>query len=262
MDFSQIQGVISDMDGVLWRANDPLPGLADFVEFLNERGLPLALATNNSMKTPAMYVDKLAGLGVPGIRPEQIITSGVATAIYVSEKHPPGTRVYAVGKEGVREPLIERGFQLVETDADVVVGGADHNLTYDTVKRASLQIRAGAAFYGTNPDLTYPTPEGLAPGTGSILAFIAAASDVEPIIIGKPETAMFAMAAKAVGTPVEHTLMIGDRLNTDIAGAIHAGMKTALVLTGVSTVEDVENGDIKPDAVFAGLPELLAAWRG
>jgi len=261
MDFSQIQGVISDMDGVLWRGTEPLPSITEFVEFLRERDIPLALATNNSMRTPAMYVEKLASMGVEGIQPEQIITSGVATAIFVSENHPPGTKIYPIGLTGVREPLLERGFELVESDAEVVVVGADHDLTYATVKKAALQIRAGAKFYGTNPDKTYPTPEGLAPGTGSIIAFVKAATDVEAIIIGKPEVAMFEMAAKVIGTKPENTLMIGDRLNTDIAGAIHAGMKSAMVLTGVSSREEAESGDVNPDVIFDGLPELLDAWR-
>jgi 4-nitrophenyl phosphatase len=147
-----------------------------------------------------------------------------------------------------------------ETPASIVVAGLDFKLNYDKLKRASLLIRGGAVFIGTNDDATFPMPEGLAPGAGSILALLRTSSGCEPLLMGKPNPPMFEAALRLLGTKPERTLMIGDRLDTDIAGAKRAGMRTALVLTGVSNQADVEDAADAPDAVFAGLPELLAAW--
>ncbi|MCY3780726.1 MAG: HAD-IIA family hydrolase [Chloroflexi bacterium] len=255
----QIRAVIADMDGVLWRGSQALPGMTDFFDFLFKRRMKFVLATNNSRNTPTDYVNKLAALGVAGIEPRHIVTSGTATVSALQSQYPAGASVYVVGGDGLKQLLINAGFELVERDAELVVCGIDFDLTYNKVKTATLLIRAGARFIGTNPDSSFPSPEGLVPGAGSILALIESASGQKPTIIGKPERGMFDAALRQLGARAEETLMIGDRIGTDIAGAGSLGIKTALVMTGVETEASLRDSDIQPDAVFAGLPELLEA---
>lgn len=261
MSLSQINGVVLDMDGVLWRGDQALPGLPDFFTFLRAVQIPFALATNNSFATPESYIAKLAYMNVPDISPDVVITSSTATADYLQQHYSPETTIHVVGGKGLREAITAAGYAQVDNGAQLVVAGIDPYLTYDKLKRAALLIRAGAGFIGTNPDKTYPTPEGLVPGAGSILAALEAATDVKPVVIGKPETPMLQTALRVLGTRVENTLMIGDRLETDILGGQRAGMKTALVLTGVSTEVEIISSGIMPDFVFADLPALVAAWQ-
>lgn len=258
MDFSRIRAVISDMDGVLWRGDEPLPGLSAFFEVLRARGLPYMLATNNSSRTQADYVRKLAKMGISGVPESAVITSGNASAAYMRARYPQGTRVHVFGEAGLREIMTAAGFTVADTDVRVVVAGAKWTLTYDDLKIASRLIAAGADFIGTNPDATYPLPDGLAPGAGSLIAALQTASGRAPVIIGKPHPPMFEAALAALGTAPGETLMIGDRLNTDIAGAAQCGLCSALVLTGVSETDDL-NGSVRPDAVFDGLPALVEA---
>jgi 4-nitrophenyl phosphatase len=264
MKFNQISGVVLDMDGVLWRGDQPLPGFHDTFTWFAEKNIPYALLTNNSGKTQAQYVEKLARLGVTSVSPERILTSASATATYLSNHYPAGTRVYVVGMDGIRAALTEVGFDVVseEDGADVVVAGIDFNFTYAKLKRAALLIRDGAAFIGTNGDKTFPSTEGLIPGAGSILAMLETATGVAPLVIGKPGRPMFEAALRVTNTAADKTLMVGDRLDTDIGGAQAAGMKTALLLSGVATPEDMATGDIWADVAFETLEGLLRAWAG
>jgi 4-nitrophenyl phosphatase len=169
-----------------------------------------------------------------------------------------------VGQEGLAQALAAAGFVLAHpTDetADAVVAGIDFGLTYDKLRRATLFIRRGARFIGTNGDLTYPSEVGLVPGAGSILAAIQAATDVAPTVIGKPGRPMFDAAVARLGRPRERTAMLGDRLDTDILGAQRAGLKTILVTTGIDGRDAVEAKGIVPDAVYESLVELVAAWH-
>ena len=259
MDLSSITGVIMDMDGVLWRGTQPLPGVTAFFDFLRQRGLDFVLASNNSSRTPAEYVAKLAGFGIKGANERQIVTSGTATVDYLREHYPAGSAVYVVGMDGLRAMISAAGFQIAD-EAKIVVAGIDFELTYATLKHATYLIRAGADFIGTNGDTTFPLPDGLAPGSGSILAAIETATDVTPTVIGKPHPPMYAAALHVLGTTAESTLMIGDRLNTDIEGAQKAGLPAALVLTGVTSRETLAASSIKPDGVYDDLPALMAAW--
>lgn len=257
MRVDKLRGVVLDMDGVLWRGNEPLPGLIALFDWLRARNMPYALATNNSTTSPQDYAAKLAGMGVPDVPPERIITSSTATAAYLRDHYPVGTRVYMLGGAGLRNALTGAGFEIVEADAEVVVSGLDRELTYAKLTQAALLIRAGAAFIGTNPDRTFPAAHGIVPGAGSILAALIAATDVQPIIIGKPYPPMLTAALALLNTPAAQTLMIGDRLDTDIAGAQQVGMLTALVLTGVTTRAELAANAIQPDFVYEGLPEFL-----
>jgi 4-nitrophenyl phosphatase len=259
MNLSLIRGVVMDMDGVLWRGDQILPGVAAFFDFLRSRHLPFVLASNNSSKTPADYVAKLSGLGVPGVAPQQVVTSGTATVDYLRTHYPAGAVVHVLGGDGLKAMVSGAGFVLSE-DAKIVVVGIDFNLTYDKLRRATYLIRAGADFIGTNDDATYPMPEGLSPGAGSILAALRASTDRQPTIMGKPNQPMFDVALHVMGTERGVTLMIGDRLNTDIQGAQAAGLFGVLVLTGVATRESLAHSPVMPDGVYDDLPALMAAW--
>jgi len=267
MKFSKISAAVMDMDGVLWRGDQALDGMVELFEWLRESNIPFALATNNSSKTQADYVAKLARMGVEDMPEERIITSAVATAAYLRERYPAGTRMLVVGGNGIRQALDDSGFDVDDESSDpieVVVAGIDFGMTYETIKRATLAVRAGATLIGTNPDTTFPSPEGLVPGAGSVIGMIEIASDQQATIIGKPHRPMFDIALQVVGQPAESTLMIGDRLNTDIEGGQAVGMQTALLFTGVTQPQALIDPDnaISPDVAYEGLPELLKAWAG
>jgi 4-nitrophenyl phosphatase len=257
--FSSIRAVILDMDGVLWRGTEVLPGIAEFFAFVRRHRIAFALATNNSTKTVDAYVERLNSVGVPA-GPQNVVTSAVATAEYIRCHYPGGTPVYVIGGEGIHHALAEQGYPDNPEKAQLVVVGMDPALTYEKLKIATLRIRAGAHFIGTNGDLTFPLPEGLAPGNGATLAALQAATGVAPLVIGKPERAMFEVALQRLGTSPEQTLMVGDRLETDIAGAQRAGLPTTLVLTGITTREQATISEIQADGVFESLPALCGVW--
>jgi len=251
-----------DMDGVIYRGNVPLPGVNELLALFGRRGIAYACVTNNSTLTPAQYEAKLDAMGI-AIPAARVITSSVATRRYLEGQLPRGTPAFYIGMSGLREALFGDGYFVYdEAHPRVVVSGLDSELTYAKLKIATLAIRAGARFVGTNADATLPTDEGLVPGAGSVQALLRAATDVEPVVIGKPGPAMFQAAIEILHAEPQRTLTIGDRLDTDIAGAANAGLASVLVLTGVTTRQALAESDLQPDVVFAGLPELVAAWGG
>jgi len=259
--FDDIQGVVCDMDGVLWRGSEPLPGMTDFFALMHEINMPLMLATNNSSRTPAMYVDKLKGMGVATVTEANIVNSGLATANFLLNEYPIGADVHVFGGEGLHKIIADAGFNPVERGAEVVVVGLSFDFTYQQLAGAVLNIRAGARFIATNPDPTFPSPEGLIPGAGSLVAAVQVASDAEPEIIGKPYAPMFQFALQQMNTDPAATLMIGDRLTTDIEGGQNARMQTALVFTGVTTPDMLVESDIQPTVAYEGLDALVKAWH-
>ena len=263
LNLNDIHALVIDMDGVLWRGSIALPGLTDFFDFLQERSMPFILATNNATKTPEQYLEKLAGLGV-SISRDKILTSSLATAAYLAREYQPGTPVYVVGQAGLREAMQEAGFKLVEDSsqpAEVVVAGLDFTVTYDKLKHATLLIRRGARFVGSNGDLTFPAEDGFWPGAGAILAAIEAGAGQKPTLIGKPQPFMFEVAIEKMGSRPEETATLGDRLETDILGAQQAGLKTIMVTTGVDNEEAIAAKGIQPDLVYSGIEELVQVWR-
>ena len=260
-DLSHFSAALLDMDGVLYRGQMPLPGVNEMLALFERRGITYACVTNNSTLTPEQYEVKLAAMGI-AIPAARVITSSVATRRYLEGHAPRGTPAYYIGMEGLREALFGDGYFVYdEQQPQIVVAGLDSGATYTKFKIAALAIRAGARFVGTNPDLTLPTEEGLVPGAGSIQALLRAATDVAPVVIGKPEPTMLHAAIDILHADPQRTLVIGDRLDTDIAGATAAGLASAMVLTGVSTTADLEHSEVQPDAVYAGLPELVAGWE-
>lgn len=260
--FGEIKAVICDMDGVVYRGKQPLPGMQDFFAFLRQQDIPFTFATNNSSRHPQEFVQKLADMDLPNIKEWQIVSSATATADALRLRYPEGTRLHVVGGDGLRLVLREAGFVLADEQVTAVVVGIDFEFTYAKAITAVKLIREeGATFFGTNPDVTFPAPDGLKPGAGSVIAMIATASEVTPIIIGKPEMGMFEVALGRMQSQPGQTLMIGDRLNTDIEGAQRANLRTALVLTGVTTPTVLAASETQPDAVYENLVELLAAWQ-
>lgn len=255
-----IQHLIIDMDGVLYRGNEVLPGTSDFVEFLRKREISFVLATNNSTRTPEQFADKLAGMGI-AVRVQEVLTSAQATAGYLAGIAPPGARVFVVGQDGLRAALGEAGFCLVERDAEFVVAGMDFGVCYERLAQANLQIRAGAKFIGTNPDRTFPSERGILPGAGSLLAFLEAATDTKPVVVGKPEKTMMEQALARMRAQPATTGILGDRLETDILAGRRAGLMTLLVLSGVTDRALLAASEIQPDQVFDDVAHLLAVWK-
>jgi 4-nitrophenyl phosphatase len=256
----RLRHLIVDMDGVLYRGSEAIPGTQEFVKFLREQGIGFVLATNNSTRTPRQYVDKLAGMGV-SIRPEEVLTSALATADYMAGIALPGSRVFVVGENGLRAALGNAGFELVEEDAEYVVAGMDFHVCYERLAQATLLIRAGARFVGTNPDKTFPSEQGILPGAGSLLAFLETATGVAPTVIGKPETAMMEQALARMEAQADTCAVVGDRLETDILAGQRAGLATLLVLTGITDQAMLEQAEVRPDLVFDDVAHLIRAWR-
>ena len=255
-----IHHLIIDMDGVLWRGDEPMDGLREFFAFLRRNDIDFILATNNSSRTPEQYVAKLARFGVE-VSLDSVLTSAQATAAYLADFAPPGTRVYVIGGEGIRRALEQRGFVLTDEDVAYVVSGWNRQLTWDELATAALLIHAGAEFIGTNPDVNYPTERGPVPGSGAQLAALEVTTGVAPVVIGKPEPWMYTESLRRMDAHPETTGVIGDRLDTDIAGGARAGLMTVLLLSGISTEADLAASPVKPDLVRADIDELVRTWR-
>lgn len=271
---NNLGGFIIDMDGVLWQGSQPLPGLTAFFEALRTTQIPFVLATNNASLTQQQYVEKLAAMGVK-IHLREVLTSSMATARYLRENLPADQRkVYVIGEQGLIEPLQQQGFEITATYypakpernntniwADIVVSGLDRKLSWDKLATATLNIRAGAAFYATNADTTLPTELGEVMGNGGVLAALTAATGISPTVIGKPEPILYQQAFDVLGTNQHNTIAIGDRLDTDILGAVNAGMRSIMVLTGVSSVADLAAVSYRPDWIMKDLQEITSLLK-
>lgn len=254
--------LIIDMDGVLWHGSKPLPGLQEFFKTIKALDISFILATNNASQTAEQYLTKLANMGI-SVSIDQILTSGMATAHYLSERHTPAnTRIFVVGEDGATEPLRKKGFTLTglyEPNADIVVCGKDSTLTWDKLATASINISTGAQFIGTNADTTLPTERGVTLGNGAILKALETATGISPTVIGKPEPIFYQQAMALLGSKPEHTVAIGDRLETDILGAVRTGIRSLMVLTGISNTNDLANSPYQPTWVLPDLNTITQA---
>ena len=248
------------MDGVVWRGDAPIGNLAATFHRIRERGLKFVFATNNSTKTSEQYVAKLKGLGV-NIEPWQVVTSSQAAARAVAQAYPRGTKALVIGEEGLRIPLEQEGFEIVSLagapQAEVVVMGMDRGVSFEKLSEATLLIRQGVRFYATNMDKTFPTPRGQIPGAGAWASVITMATDVEPIVAGKPFPFLMELSLERLAARKEETLVVGDRLETDIAAGQRVGCPTALVLSGVSTKEQAAEWEPEIDIVTDDLITLI-----
>ena len=251
--------VVLDLDGVVYLADEVIPAAPAACKGIRALGVRVGFVTNNSFRPPAEVAAKLDRLGV-GAAEDDVLTSAQALVrLLGGPDRLAGTPVLVVGGPGLKEALTGAGARLVDPaawpDAEVVVAGVDPDLTYDKAKAATLAIRAGARFAGSNPDTTYPTPEGLIPGAGAILAMLEAASGVRPEVAGKPAAALFETAAAALGDGPY--LMVGDRADTDLVGASRLGWATALVLTGVTRPAGLLDVPVAPDHLLGDVGGLL-----
>jgi 4-nitrophenyl phosphatase len=253
---------IFDMDGVLYRGDEPLAGVNDLLNALTLRDKGYMLATNNSMATPADYVRKLAQMGI-AVPEETILTSAMATRDYLRETLPAGAGIFVIGMPALREQLFSdtsfHPVQYGEEQPAAVVVGLDKTFTYEKLAMANEAIRAGAHFVATNSDATLPTEGGLLPGSGSLVAAVATATGQTPTVIGKPEPLLLQMALERLGADPAQAVMIGDRLDTDIVAGARAGMLSVMVLTGVSTRAEIASASVLPDLVFTDLNAVLEA---
>ncbi|MBS3965092.1 MAG: HAD-IIA family hydrolase [Methylomonas sp.] len=265
---NDVRGFIIDMDGVLWHGDKAQPGLQAFFQTLRDLNMAFILATNNAMATAGQYQSKLAAMGV-AVEPAEILTSGMATAIYLARHYPPQTtRVFVIGDVGLKQPLLEQGFSLTgldsiddETGAHIVVCGLDKALSWDKLATATLNIRRGAAFYASNGDTTLPSERGLLPGNGATLAALHAATGVTPVILGKPEPVLYQRALELLAMDVGGIVAIGDRLDTDILGAVRTGMRSLMVLSGVSRRDDLAGLDYAPTWIVQDIQDITQALQ-
>ncbi len=257
---SNIKALILDMDGVIWRSDAPIGDLTEIFRRIESRGLKYVFATNNGTKTPEQYVATLEKLGVR-VFPQQVITSALGVAHMLSHKFARVTKVFMIGEDGIRMALEEKGFDVLPVEnaqgAQVVVMGIDREITFDKMREATLLVRRGVPFYATNPDKTFPTPRGEIPGAGAWISVITTATGVEPIYAGKPFPFMMELSLERLGTKKEETLVVGDRLETDIAAGQMIGCPCALVLSGVSTREQAELWKKKVDIIADDLASLI-----
>jgi 4-nitrophenyl phosphatase len=255
---SNIKALILDMDGVIWKGDAPIGNLPATFKRIRERGLKFVFATNNGTKTPEDYQEKLAELGVD-VKPSQVITSALGVAFMLAQKHPRGTKIFMIGENGIRVALEEKGFEVLGVDdapkADVVVMGIDRGINFQKMVEATLLVRAGRPFYTTNTDRTFPTPRGEIPGSGSWLSVVTMATGIEPLVAGKSFPYLMELSLERLGTTKEETLVVGDRLETDIAAGKAVGCPTAFVLSGVSKLEEAK--DWNPTIIADSLAKLV-----
>lgn len=257
--FSRVRHLLIDLDGVLYRGMKPLAGARETVEWLRAREISFRLVTNNATLTPEQYRDKLAGMGIV-VAAMEVFTSALATALYLQREGQTGKTALVIGETGLSQAIESAGLRIEHEGADWVIVGLDRGLTYQKLAAAALAIGAGARFLGSNPDTSFPSEHGLVPGAGAIQAALTAATGVSPVVVGKPQPLMLQLAMEALGGTVQDTAMLGDRLDTDIKGAEVLGMPSILVLTGVSTREELGASPIRPTLVVDDLGELIRCW--
>src|SRR5918996_257032 len=244
-----------DMDGVLVREEHSIPGADRFLERLRELGRPFMLLTNNSIYTPRDLAARLraSGLEVPE---SAIWTSALATARFLSDQRPSGS-AYVVGEAGVTTALHEAGYTLTEREPDYVVLGETRTYSFERLTRAIRLVDGGARFIATNPDPTGPSPEGALPATGSVAALITQATGVRPYFVGKPNPLMMRSALNAIDAHSESTVMVGDRMDTDMICGIEAGVRTILVLTGSTRAEQIGQFPYRPTRICDSIAEVV-----
>ena len=239
-----IKNYLIDMDGVIVRGTTLLPGAAEFVKRLRTQGIPFLILTNNSLYTPRDLQVRLSYMGLD-VHPEAIFTSALATAQFLQTQRP-GGRAYVIGESGLTTALHDIGYVLTDQEPEYMVLGETTAYSFERITRAIRFIAAGARFIATNPDVMGPGEGGIVPATGAVAALISAATGVKPYFIGKPNPLMMRTALRTLGAHSEESVMIGDRMDTDIIAGIESGLRTILVLTGVTAREQVERFPYQP----------------
>jgi NagD protein len=251
----EIENYLMDMDGVLVHEERLIPGADRFLRRLQETGHRFLVLTNNSIYTPRDLAARLAltGLEVPETA---IWTSALATARFLDTQRPQGS-AYVLGEAGLTTALHQVGYVLTERDPDYVVVGETRAYSQQAITRAIRLIAAGARFIATNPDPTGPSPAGPQPATGAVAALISKATGVRPYFVGKPNPLMMREALRAIDAHSESTVMIGDRMDTDIVAGIEAGLQTVLVLSGITGREEAERYPFLPSRIVGSVADLV-----
>jgi 4-nitrophenyl phosphatase len=256
---SSVQCFLLDMDGTFYLGDRLLPGAREFLDLLNERGVPFLFLTNNSSRTRREYAEKIRRFGFD-LPESQIFTSGEATARYLA-KSKPGASVYLAGTPALEREFTEHGFRLTAENPDFAVLGFDTTLTYEKIWKLCDLIVSGVPYIATHPDINCPTENGFMPDIGAMMAMIAASTGKEPdVIVGKPHAPIIEAISEKLSLPVEAMCMIGDRLYTDIALG-KTGLLTVLVLSGETKREDLASSPFQPDFIMRDLAELVSTMQ-
>lgn len=248
-------GYMIDLDGTIYRGKDKIPAAKRFIERLQEHDIPFLFVTNNSTQAPIKVVENLANNFDIHVKEENVYTSALATADYIADLNKDKRSVYVIGEVGLKQAILDKGFRFEETNPDYVVVGLDYDVTYHKFELATLAIKRGAKFIGTNADTNLPNERGLVPGAGSVIALVECSTQQKATYIGKPETIIMEKALERLGLPKDEVVMVGDNYMTDIKAGINFGIDTMLVYTGVSTRELVRKQEIAPAIELGSLDE-------
>ena len=246
---------ICDMDGVVYHGNRLLPGVETFLDWLKQASKKYLFLTNSSERSPRELHEKMLRLGVD-IPEKHFYTSALATALFLSQQLPNGS-AYVIGESGLTNALYRYGYSTNDTDPDYVVVGGTNDYNYHKIKRAVSLVLKGARLIGTNPDLTGPTEEGIAPATGSLIAPIELSTNAKVYFVGKPNPLMMRHALKILGCSREETVIVGDRMDTDIIAGIESEISTVLVLSGVTQRQDLKQFAYRPNYILDGVGSMV-----
>ncbi|WP_457206636.1 HAD-IIA family hydrolase [Nocardioides sp. P5_C9_2] len=251
-----IETWLTDMDGVLVHEEHAIPGAADFVDALKASGRRFLVLTNNSIYTPRDLRARLLGSGID-VPENAIWTSALATAQFLADQRPEGT-AYVVGEAGLTTAMHDIGYVMTDRDPDYVVLGETRTYSFEAITKAIRLIEAGARFIATNPDVSGPSQQGTLPATGSVAALISTATGRAPYYVGKPNPLMMRNALNRIDAHSETTVMVGDRMDTDIVSGLEAGLRTILVTTGSTSRDQVETFPYRPSQVVDSVADLVA----
>jgi glycerol-1-phosphatase len=255
----EFDGLLVDLDGVVWIGREMVPGSAEALRSLRESGLEIVFVTNNPGRPASVYVERLREAGVP-VGDDRVVTAGEATAALAAERRGAGTTAFAIGAPAFHETVAAAGLELLEgeagREAGVVLVSGHRGFDYEELLTATRALQGGAALFATSRDPTLPMPGGAWPGTGAVLAAVETASDATAEIGGKPESHLFALAHERLGR-AGRVAMVGDRVSSDIEGGRRAGLETILVLSGATTREEANTADPRPDRVVENLAALV-----
>ncbi|MGI6494596.1 MAG: HAD-IIA family hydrolase [Kiritimatiellia bacterium] len=248
------RGVICDMDGVLYHGNHLLPGAREFIEWLEAEGMRFLFLTNSSERSPRELSEKLHRLGLD-VAEEHFLTSAMATASFLASQRPGGT-AYVIGQPALINAIYEAGYSMNEVNPDYVVVGETPSYTYASMKKAVNLLLGGARLIGTNPDVTGPVENGIVPACGSLVAPIEMAAGVKAYFVGKPNPIIMRAGLQLLGCRREETLVVGDRMDTDIVAGVESGIETVLVLSGVTSESDVRHFGYGPSRIVPGIGDV------
>lgn len=256
IDFNKIKGFICDMDGVIYHGNIVLPGVAEFISWLHETGKEYLFLTNNSAYTPRELNQKLMRMGL-SVSEEHFYTSALATAEFLKEQAP-GCSVFAIGEAGLHNALYEAGITMNEVNPDYVIVGEGRTYSMDMITKATNLVLSGAKLIGTNPDISGPIENGIAPACRALTAPIEMAAQTQAYFCGKPNPLMMRTGLKMLGCHSAEAVMIGDRMDTDIVSGMESGMSTVLVLSGVSSPDTLKTYAYRPTMILDGVGDIAA----